>query len=156
VAASGENWRVPPPTGLIPDDSLRLFLIDDHSLYRAVLRQAFEEERGIEIVGESGTGSGSLERVLQTSAHVVLVDLTLPDSDGIDVCRSIVANSNARCVVLTSFHGSEADLVRAGEAGASAYVVKGGSIADLVGSIRSLASGGDLPATPLCGVHRYP
>ena len=133
-----------PPVQGIASQPLRLFVIDDHSLYRAGLRDAFEFEPGIEVVGESETGSGSLEQVIESNAQVVLVDLRLPDMDGIEVCRSIVDNSTARCLILTSFHASESDLVRAAKAGARAYLVKGVGLTELVASIRSVFAGSDL------------
>lgn len=133
---------------------LRVFIIDDHALYRAGLREAFEAEDGVEVVGESETGVDALERVTESDAQIVLVDLRLPGVDGIEVCKSL-EGSRARCVVLTSFHASEADLVRAAAAGASAYLVKGVGIKELVVSIKAVASGSDLLASS-GGVHRYP
>lgn len=135
-----------PRTPLVSQESLRLFLVDDHSLYRAGLKEAIELEHGMEIVGETETGGGSLEAVIASRAQIVLLDLRLPDTNGIDVCRSIVSETDARCIILTSFHGAETDLVRAAAAGARAYLVKGTGLGELVDAIRSVASGVDLLA----------
>lgn len=134
---------------------VRLFLIDDHDTYRDCLKAAIDAESGLHVVGESVRARGSLERVMASGAEVVLVDLDLVDADGVDVCNAIVSRSGARCIVLTSVHASEADLVRAGRAGASAYAVKGAPLAELVDSIRAVAGDGGRGGPSRPGVHRY-
>lgn len=131
-----------------------MFLIDDHALYRTGLREVIETEPGISVVGEAERGSGTLDQVVGSGAQIAMVDLRLPDVSGIEVCHELVAHGNVRCIVLTSFHASEADLVAATEAGASAYLVKGGSITQLLASIKAVAAGTDLLSPTQ--VHRYP
>lgn len=127
---------------------LRLFLIDGHVVYRHGLRDVFDVDGGFDVVGEAGAWAGSLDRVIESQAEVVVIDPRLPDVDGTEACRSIIAGSSARCVVLTSYPPTKSDLVRVVESGVSAYLVKGVGLDELLSSIRSVASGRDLLASP--------
>lgn len=115
---------------------LRIFLVDDHALYREGLREALDIEDDLDVVGESASATGALQRVIETDPHVVIMDVRLPDGDGLDICHEIVSRTSARCVILTSAVPSHADRTRAARAGASAYLVKGSTLSDVLTEIR--------------------
>ncbi len=122
----------------------RLFLLDDHEIVRRGLRELLEGEQDFEIVGEAGTAEEALHRIPPTRPDVALLDVRLPDGDGIEVCREIrSAHPEIRCLMLTSFADDEA-LFSAIMAGASGYLLKQVRGNDLVDAIRRVALGESL------------
>jgi two-component system response regulator DevR len=114
--------------------AVRVFLLDDHDVVRRGLRDLLEGE-GMEVVGEAGTAEEALSRIPPTRPEVAILDVRLPDGDGVEVCRDIRSNHpEIQCLMLTSFADDEA-LFQAIMAGAAGYLlkqVKGGDIADAV------------------------
>jgi len=103
---------------------LRVVLVDDHPLVRAGVRRSLEDCADIEVVGEAGTGAEALSCVEGGSVDVILLDLVLPDEDGLDTLRTLRRRgSQAAVVILTGV--SDAHTPRAAlEAGASGYLTK--------------------------------
>ena len=122
----------------------RVFLLDDHEVVRRGLRELLEAEDDLEIVGEAGTAEEALRRVPATSPDVAVLDVRLPDGDGIEVCRDIRSrHPEVKCLMLTSFADDEA-LFAAIMAGAAGYVLKQVKGADLVDAVRRVARGESL------------
>ena len=122
----------------------RVFLLDDHEVVRRGLRELVETEDDLEVVGEASTAAEALTRIPITHPEVAILDVRLPDGDGIEVCREIrSADPEVACLMLTSFADDEA-LLGAVIAGASGYVLKQIRGSDLVGSIRRVANGESL------------
>ncbi|MEO6627393.1 MAG: response regulator transcription factor [Aquihabitans sp.] len=129
--------------------TIRVFLLDDHEVVRRGLRDLLETEDDLEVVGEAGTAEEARNRVAATSPDVAVLDVRLPDGDGVEVCRDIrSANPEIACIMLTSFADDEA-IHAAVMAGASGYVLKQVRGTELVEGIRLVAAGGSLldPAT---------
>lgn len=123
--------------------AIRVFLLDDHEIVRRGLRDVLEAE-GFEVVGEAGTAAEALARIPATSPDVAVLDVRLPDGDGVQVCREIRdRRPDLPCLMLTSFADDEA-LFDAIMAGASGYVLKQIRGADLVEAIRQVAEGKSL------------
>jgi two-component system response regulator DevR len=121
----------------------RIFLLDDHEVVRRGLRDLLEAE-GLEVVGEAGTAEEALRRVPAVSPDVAVLDVRLPDGDGVEVCRELRSrNPELPCLMLTSFADDEA-LLDAIMAGASGYVLKQIRGDDLVDAIRRVAAGESL------------
>ncbi len=121
-----------------------MFLVDDHEVVRAGLRALLEPEEDIEVVGEAGSVADALIRVPLSGANVAILDVRLPDGNGIEICRELRSQDpDLACLMLTSYADDEA-LLGAVMAGASGYILKqiGGS--DFVADIRKVASGGSL------------
>ena len=126
------------------DPSIRVFLLDDHEVVRRGVRELLEAEPDIEVVGEAGTAGEALARVAGSRADVAVLDVRLPDGDGVSVCRELrSAHPELACLMLTSFADDEA-LFDAILAGAAGYVLKQIRGADLVGAVRTVAAGGSL------------
>lgn len=123
---------------------MRVLLVDDHEVVRRGLRDLLDSEDGIEVVAEAG---GVAEAVAMAGAHhpdVAVIDLKLPDGDGVALCRTLGAGSGGpRCLVLTAFDDEEA-LVGAIRAGASGYLLKQVRGHDLVHAVREVAEGRSL------------
>jgi two-component system, NarL family, response regulator DevR len=120
----------------------RVVVVDDHEVVRTGIRTAIE--RGpcpCLVVGEAGTAAQARELVARTAPDVVILDVVLPDGDGIQLCREINArHPGTGCVLLTSFPDPRGQL-SAALAGAAAYLAKDGSATDLVDIVASVAAG---------------
>ncbi|MEI5098683.1 response regulator transcription factor [Streptomyces sp. PmtG] len=128
---------------------IRVFLLDDHEVVRRGLRDLLDSEPDIEVVGDAGTGAQALVRGPALRPDVAVLDVRLPDGDGISVCRELRSlMPDLACLMLTSFDDEDA-LLDAIMAGASGYVLKQIKGSDLVTAVRTVASGQSLldPAT---------
>jgi DNA-binding NarL/FixJ family response regulator len=122
----------------------KVFLVDDHEVVRRGVRDLLESEDDLEVVGEAGTGAEALARVGSTQPHVAVVDLRLPDMDGVEVCRELRSrHPELRCLILTSYADDEA-LIDAVMAGAAGYVLKQIKGNEIVDSVRRVARGESL------------
>jgi DNA-binding NarL/FixJ family response regulator len=121
-----------------------VFLLDDHEIVRMGVRDLLEAEPDITVVGEAGTAASALARIPALRPDVAVLDVRLPDGDGVSVCREIrSAMPQVACLMLTSFGDDEA-LFDAIMAGAAGYVLKQIRGTDLVGAVRTVAAGGSL------------
>ena len=123
---------------------IRVFLLDDHEIVRRGVRELLEAEPDIAVVGEASTAAEALARVPATHPDVAILDVRLPDGDGVTVCRDLRSERpDLQCLMLTSFADDEA-LFDAILAGAAGYVLKQIRGTDLVGAVRTIAAGGSL------------
>jgi two-component system, NarL family, response regulator DevR len=123
---------------------IRVFLMDDHELVRRGLRDLLEGEDDLTVVGEAGTADEALRRIPATTPNVAVLDVRLPDGNGVEVCREIrAAHPEIQCLMLTSFADDEA-LFNAIMAGAAGYVLKQIKGTDLIDAIRKVAGGQSL------------
>ncbi len=124
--------------------TIRVFLLDDHEIVRRGVRDLLEAEPGITVIGEAGTAAAALARIPALKPDVAVLDIRLPDGDGVTVCRDLRSKMpQLACLMLTSYSDDEA-LVDAIMAGAAGYVLKQIRGTDLVGAIRTIASGQSL------------
>lgn len=120
---------------------IRVLLVDDHTVVRSGLRLLLEKEPGIEVVGEAATGQAGVETALRLRPDVTLMDITLPDFDGVEAAKRIrAAWPEARLLALT-MHSEDAYLVNFLSAGGMGYVRKSAADRDLVTGIRAVARG---------------
>jgi DNA-binding NarL/FixJ family response regulator len=123
---------------------IRVFLLDDHEIVRRGVRDLLESEPGITVIGEAGTAAAALARIPALKPDVAVLDIRLPDGDGVTVCRELRSKMpQLACLMLTSFSDDEA-LFDAIMAGAAGYVLKQIRGTDLVGAVRTIASGQSL------------
>jgi two-component system, NarL family, response regulator DevR len=126
------------------DPPIRVFLMDDHEVVRRGLKDLLEIEGEFEVVGEAGTAAQALARVPALKPQVAVLDVRLPDGDGVTVCRELRSRMpELACLMLTSFSDDEA-LFDSIMAGASGYLLKQVGGMDLVGAVRTVAAGGSL------------
>ena len=123
------------------ESKISVFLLDDHELVRRGLKEYLEEEGDLEVVGEAGTAADAIAGIAATLPQVAIIDVRLPDGNGIEVCREVRSrHPETRCLILTSFSDEQA-LSDAIVAGASGYVLKETKTSELVRDIRKLAAG---------------
>jgi two-component system response regulator DevR len=122
----------------------RIFLLDDHEVVRRGVRDLLEAEDDLTVVGEAGTAEEAVGRIPATSPDVAVLDVRLPDGDGIEVCREVRSRRpEIACIMLTSFADDEA-VYAAIKAGAAGYVLKQVRGTELVDGIRRVARGESL------------
>jgi DNA-binding NarL/FixJ family response regulator len=121
--------------------SIKVFLVDDHEVVRRGLKDLLDSEAGIDVIGEAGTASSAMNRMLVLRPDVALLDVRLPDGDGVTLCREVrSALSGTACLMLTAY-GDDQALLGAIMAGAAGYVMKQASGTELIGAVRAVAAG---------------
>lgn len=121
--------------------SIRVLLADDHALMRQGLRALFATTGEIDVVGEAGSGREALERVLELNPAVVLMDIAMPDLNGIEAARMIHGRSPATRIVMLSMHVSAEYVYRAFEAGACGYLLKEMAVDEVITAVRTVHAG---------------
>lgn len=126
------------------DSPIRVFLLDDHEVVRRGVRDLLESDGDIVVVGEAATAGEALARVPALRPDVAVLDVRLPDGDGISVCRELRSQPpDTACLILTSFADDEA-LLQAVIGGAAGYVLKQIRGSDLQTAVRTVAAGRSL------------
>ena len=121
-----------------------VFLVDDHEVVRRGVAELLEAEDDLHVVGEAGTVQEALVRIPLVRPQVAVLDVRLPDGNGVELCRDLRALlPDLGCLMLTSFADDRA-LLDAVLAGAAGYVLKDIRGGDLVGAVRTVAAGGSL------------
>ncbi|MFJ8820935.1 response regulator [Streptomyces sp. NPDC102467] len=140
---------MPQPPSFSVDRPIRILLLDDHEVVRRGLRDLLGAEPDMEVVGEAATAAQALARGPALRPDVAVLDVRLPDGDGITICRELRGLlPELSCLMLTSFDDDDA-LLDAIMAGAAGYVLKQIKGSDLVSAVRTVASGQSMldPAT---------
>jgi two-component system response regulator DevR len=123
---------------------VRVFLLDDHEIVRRGVRELLESQPDLVVVGEASTAEEAHGRIPATTPDVAVLDLRLPDGDGIEVCRDIRSkHPEIECIILTSFADDEA-VYAAILAGAAGYLLKQVKGTDIVEGIRRVGRGESL------------
>ncbi|WP_344467658.1 response regulator transcription factor [Kitasatospora kazusensis] len=123
---------------------IRVFLLDDHEVVRRGVHDLLSMDGDIEVVGEAGTAAEALARIPAVDPDVAVLDVRLPDGNGVEVCREVRSRQpGIKCLMLTSFSDDEA-LFDAIMAGASGYVLKAIRGTDLLSAVRDVAAGKSL------------
>jgi DNA-binding NarL/FixJ family response regulator len=124
----------------------RVFLVDDHEIVRRGIAQLVDAEADLEVVGEAATAHEAIRRIEATRPDVAVLDVRLPDGNGIDLCREIRSSQpHIFCLILTGYD-DDAALRAAVLAGASGYVLKDVRTRALIDAIRRAAAGGTIQA----------
>jgi len=120
---------------------IRVLITDDHAVVRRGLKQILTETSDIEVTGEAETGSQAIQSVRQDAFDVMLLDISLPDKNGIEVLKQVKKEKPKLAVLMLSMHTEHEFAVRALKAGASGYLTKQSAPAQLVTAIRHVAAG---------------
>ncbi len=120
---------------------IRVLIVDDHTVVRQGLRFLLQQEADIEVVGEAADGNEAIEVVREQVPAVVLLDLLMPNTDGLSALRVIKRISPATQVVILTSHQGDDQLFEAIKAGAISYVLKAAGVEAVVGSVRAAARG---------------
>jgi DNA-binding NarL/FixJ family response regulator len=128
---------------------IRLLVVDDHPVVRAGMVAVLGEERDFEVVGEAGNGAEALALVPRLRPDVVLMDLRMPVMDGAEATARMTAAPDPPQVLVLTTYDTDADIVRAVEAGARGYLLKDAPTGVLADAIRKAARGQTVLAPPV-------
>ena len=122
--------------------AIRLVLVDDHPLFRAGVRALLQDEDDLQVVGEASSGEEGVEKARALKPDVVVMDLAMEDSDGLEATRRIVALGLTSKVFVLTAQDLETHLIPVLNAGASGYLSKIAADRELVDAVRAVAGGG--------------
>ncbi len=122
-------------------ENIELFIVDDHRVVRSGIKALVETEPSLEVIGEASDGREAVAKVSQRSPDVILMDLVMPEMDGVEATKKIIQdNPEGKILILTSF-SEEERIIQAIKAGATGYLIKDASPDELVGAIRDVYRG---------------
>ena len=130
LEADGKRWVV----------AISVLLVDDHELIRQGLRRAFERDGDFEVAGEAGSLADARRLLSLLSPDVVILDVRLPDGNGLEACRKVRAEYPEIGIVILTMYAGDDQLFEALESGASAFVPKNAPSEDVVAAARHAAS----------------
>lgn len=120
---------------------LRIVVVDDHELVRRGIRDLLQAQQGWKVVGEAGRGQDGVRLVKKLRPDIAILDITMPDIDGLETTRQIRKAAMETRVLILSMHESDQMVRRVLEAGARGYVLKSDMAVQLVQAVKDLASG---------------
>jgi two-component system, NarL family, response regulator DegU len=126
--------------------TIRLMLADDHRMLREGLSRSMREQ-GFDVVGEAGDGAEAVVMAQRLRPDVILMDVTMPEMDGVEACRAVRADLPGTQVVMLTMHADQEVLASAIRAGASGYLVKDCSTEEIAAAVR-MASSGETALSP--------
>ncbi len=123
-------------------DQIRILIADDHPMFREGIVQSFASEKDFAIIGQASNGKNAIKMAKELLPDVLLLDITMPDQDGITIAKKISAAFPVIQIIMLTASENEDDLMKALKAGARGYVLKGISANELVKVVRTIVAGG--------------
>jgi DNA-binding NarL/FixJ family response regulator len=120
---------------------IRIVLADDHAVMRRGLRLVLEQQQDFEVLGEANDGREAMNLVESCKPDVAVLDITMPNLNGIEAARQIIAKQPNVAIVILSMHSDEGYVLRALKAGARGYLLKESPEADFIQAVRSVSEG---------------
>jgi DNA-binding NarL/FixJ family response regulator len=133
-----------PPGGSPRPEPIRTMIVDDHALFRRGLEMVLETEPDIELVGQASDGAEAVEMAAEALPDIVLMDIRMPRSSGIEACRAMKAAAPSTKIVILTISDEEADLFEAIRAGASGYLLKDIPLDEVAETVRAVHGGQSL------------
>ena len=137
------------PKSKLPERKISVIIADDHLVVRLGLRALLDIHPRIKVIGEANTGSEALALVAATHPDVVLLDLRMPDMDGLEVCRRLKLGSPSPAILFLTSYADDKMILAAIEAGADGYLLKAMAGQDIPSAILTVASGGSVLGSAL-------
>jgi DNA-binding NarL/FixJ family response regulator len=122
-------------------EEITVLLVDDHSLVRRGFRRILEDEEGMKVVGEAANGVEAIRMAQELKPNVVVMDLSMPELDGVQATKEISKDLPNTKVLVLSMHAEDNYVRNALDAGAKGYLLKSAIDVDLVGAIKAVADG---------------
>jgi len=132
--------------------SIRLIVADDHVILRHGLSKSLQMEKDMEIIAQANNGRTAVQLAQELSPDVIIMDIGMPDLNGIEATRQIVKNSPKVRVIALSMHSAKKFIVEMFKAGASGYLLKDCEFDELVNAIRTVASGKNYISPSISGI----
>ena len=145
----------PGPSAAPPEalqaEPIRAMIVDDHALFRRGLEMVLEEEPDIELVGQASDGAEAVEKAAESLPDVVLMDIRMPRSSGIEACRAMKEAAPSAKIVILTISVEEEDLFEAIRAGASGYLLKDIPLDEVADAVRAVHGGQSLINPSMAG-----
>ena len=122
-------------------DKIRVLLVDDHTLFRDGMKALLSRQESVEVIGEAGSGAEGIEKTLELSPDVVLMDLNMPDMSGIEAVRKILDERPETKIIMLTVSEDDEDLFSSVKAGAMGYLLKNVESERLISSVNQVARG---------------
>jgi DNA-binding NarL/FixJ family response regulator len=122
-------------------DKIRVMLVDDHALVRRGFRRMLDDDETLEVVGEASNGAEAVQLAARLSPQVIVMDCQLPEMNGLEATRKILAAQPETAILMLSMHSEDTLVRQALEAGARGYVLKNAMDLDLARAIKEVAAG---------------
>jgi DNA-binding NarL/FixJ family response regulator len=153
MGASAGDSQEPgqPPVRPRRTEPIRTMIVDDHALFRRGLEMVLDSEPDIELVGEASDGAEAVEKAGETLPDVVLMDIRMPRSSGIEACRALKEVVPSAKIVMLTISDEEADLFEAIRAGASGYLLKDIPLDEVADTVRAVDGGQSLINPSMAG-----
>ena len=132
-------------------DPIRTMIVDDHALFRRGLEMVLDEEPDIELVGQASDGAEAVEKAAESLPDIVLMDIRMPRSSGIEACRAMKEAAPSAKIVILTISDEEEDLFEAIRAGASGYLLKDIPLDEVAGTVRAVHGGQSLINPSMAG-----
>jgi DNA-binding NarL/FixJ family response regulator len=140
-----------PPKASLQAEPIRAMIVDDHALFRRGLEMVLEEEPDIELVGQASDGAEAVEKAAESLPDVVLMDIRMPRSSGIEACRAMKEAAPSAKIVILTISDEEEDLFEAIRAGASGYLLKDIPLDEVADAVRAVHGGQSLINPSMAG-----
>jgi DNA-binding NarL/FixJ family response regulator len=136
----------------VPAGEIRIVLVDDHSLVRQGFRRILEDEPDLTVVGEAGSGLDAIEVVKALQPDVVVMDMAMPEMNGLHAAREILKQRPSTRILILSMYADEQYVRNALDAGAHGYILKGALETDMIRAVHAVAAGQQYLSPELAGV----
>jgi DNA-binding NarL/FixJ family response regulator len=150
MSGSPGSSQAPPDTSLHAEP-IRTMIVDDHALFRRGLEMVLDEEPDIELVGQASDGAEAVEKAAESLPDVVLMDIRMPRSSGIEACRAMKEAAPSAKIVILTISDEEEDLFEAIRAGASGYLLKDIPLDEVADTVRAVHGGQSLINPSMAG-----
>jgi DNA-binding NarL/FixJ family response regulator len=122
-------------------DIIRVLIVDDHQLFRDGLRALILSAADMEVAGEAATGEAALQMAAESKPDVILMDIQMPDMDGIEATRALTESQPALNILMVTMFEDDQSVFKAMRAGARGYILKGAKHDEMLRAIRAVSSG---------------
>jgi two-component system NarL family response regulator len=140
-----------PPDASSRAEPIRTMIVDDHALFRRGLEMVLDEERDIELVGQASDGTEAVEKAAESLPDIVLMDIRMPRSSGIEACRAMKEAAPSAKIIILTISDEEEDLFEAIRAGASGYLLKDIPLDEVADTVRAVHGGQSLINPSMAG-----
>ena len=140
-----------PPEASLQAEPIRAMIVDDHALFRRGLEMVLDSEPDIELVGQASDGAEAVEKAAESLPDVVLMDIRMPRSSGIEACRAMKEAAPSAKIIILTISDEEEDLFEAIRAGASGYLLKDIPLDEVADAVRAVHGGQSLINPSMAG-----
>src|SRR5688500_1730556 len=133
-------------------NKVRVFVVDDHPIFRQGLKEVIESDQQFCVAGEAADGAAAFAQIKASRPDVAVIDIHLPNMNGLDLLRSLRSLANPPAVMLLAMHGEESTFNAAMDAGAQVFILKDNAIGDVIVGLKAMAAGGVF-ISPSVAVH---